>query len=58
MVTIEEAALVDMVPFLTDEGVMEFIEANDPDAERDDMCEPEGVVAEFWREADRRGLLS
>ena len=54
-------AYIDHIPApdeMTDDQLTARLEACDPDAEHDDLHEPNGPMADYWREADRRGLMN
>lgn len=43
---------------MTDDGLLAYLDKEDPDAEHDDLHEPDGHLAIYWREAGNRGLLN
>ena len=43
---------------LDDEALLQYLDEHDPDAEHDDLSDPESPLAEYWREAGDRGLLN
>lgn len=43
---------------LDDKALLEHLDKHDPNAEHDDLSDPESPLAEYWREAGDRGLLN
>lgn len=42
---------------MSDEELMKYLQTEDPNCEHDDLSDPDGPLAVYWREVGDRGLL-
>lgn len=47
-----------IIAHMSDDALLKYLGEQDPDCVHDDLHEPDGELAEYWRAAGNRGLLN